>query len=170
MPKQLTILTFNPINMSDFNFDANLDPDFGLLDDETQNNQLTPQVMQDLKATSGWLRYIGVLGSVGSVLIIIVLAYSVFSVMGTRGISHRLPASYFWGIFFMVGFFAFSLYMCILIFQYGAHLKDYLSHRKVYDLEEAFAKQKRYWILAGVTMSIIAGLYLLLFIFSFFET
>ena len=135
-----------------------------ILDDSRVGSELTPKIIQDLKTTSGWLRYLGILGFIVSALAITGIFVTLFSLMGTRGSGHYYPGQFFIGMFVMVLFLGMVIYLSVLLYQYGNGIRSFIDKGKNYDLEEAFEKQKIYWTVSGVLATLVIGFYVLMFL------
>ncbi|BDS11084.1 hypothetical protein [Aureispira anguillae] len=133
-----------------------------ILDDSRSGSEITPKIIADLKVTSGWLRYLGIMGFVLAGLGIIITFITLFNLFSANGTGYRYSGVYFGTLFMSLLFMSFAIYMSVLIFQYGSSLKSFINTGKNYSLEEAFEKQKVYWTVAGIATTVIIGFYFIL--------
>lgn len=114
------------------------------LDDQSMNDnsQLSPKILDDLKATAPWLKFVGTTGIVIAILyfIIVMVLQSELQANGNGGLVGVLVAA-------IIMFF---LYLMLL--QYGQNLGKFISTRDTKELEQAFAKQRTFWMVAGIMM------------------
>lgn len=140
-----------------------LEDDDWVLDDDHSNSQITPKMMTDLNAAAGWMRYLGILGFIICALVLISTFITLFSAFGASN-SYRYNSSYFAGLIINLFSMSFFLYLSLLMVQYANRIKKYQQTRKAFDLEEAFEKQKIYWMVAGISMTLVL---VISFVFGF---
>lgn len=117
------------------------------LDDQSMqhDNQLSPKIMDDLKATAPWVRFIGIVG------IVIAILYFLFALMANNSI----PSDGTGGIvgLMVAAVIMFALYLMLL--QYGQNLSKFVATKDIKSLEQAFAKQRTFWLIVGIMMIIL---------------
>jgi len=131
-----------------------LENDDWVLDDDHSNSQITSRMMNDLNATAGWMRYLGVLGFIISFIVLISTFFTLFSAFGAKT-SFRYPPEYFGGLISNLFSMSFFLYLSVLMIQCGNRIKKYRQTNKAFDLEDAFEKQKIYWMVAAISMTLL---------------
>lgn len=131
-----------------------LENDDWVLDDDHSNSQITPKMMSELNTTAGWMRYLGILGFILCLLGLLSTFFTLFSAFGASN-SYRYNSGYFGGLIINLFSMSFFLYLSVLMVQYANRIKKYHQTRKAFDLEDAFEKQKIYWMVAGISMTIL---------------
>lgn len=131
-----------------------LENDDLVLDDDYSNGQITEKMMNDLNTTASWLRYLGIAGFITCFIVLISTFFTLFSAFSATS-SFRYPPEYFGGLVSNLFSMSFFIYLSVLMVQYGNRIKKYHQTRKIFDLEEAFEKQKTYWIAAGVSITLL---------------
>lgn len=135
-----------------------------LLDDQSSNGEITPQMLSSFKTTSGWLRYLGIAGVVLSSLGALTTFVTLFGLFSVRGVGYRYSGVYFGSLFFSLLFMVVIFYLSVLLLQYGNRLKSFINTGKSYLLEEALEKQKIYWMVAGILTTVSLVLYFIVII------
>lgn len=131
-----------------------LETDDWVLDDDQTNSQITPKMMEELNATAGWLRYLGILGFILCLLGLLSTFITLFSAFGVSQ-SYRYNSGYFGGQIINLCSMSFFLYLSVLMVQYANRIKKYHQSQKAFDLEDAFEKQRIYWMVAGISMTLL---------------
>lgn len=125
-----------------------------VLDDDHSNAQITSKMLTDLNTAASWMRYLGILGFILCLFVLISSFITLFSAFGA-GNSYRYSSEYFGGLISNLFSMSFMLYLSVLMVQYANRIKKYHQTRKAFDLEDAFEKHKTYWMVAGVSMTLI---------------
>lgn len=130
-----------------------LENDDWVLDDDYSNSQITPKMMTELNTTAGWMRYLGILGFIICLIVLLSTFFTLFSAFGASN-SYRYNSEYFIGLIVNLFSMSFFLYLSVLMIQCANRIKKYHKTQKAFDLEDAFEKQKIYWMVAGISMTI----------------
>lgn len=141
-----------------------------VLDDDRLGSEITPKIMTDLKVTASWLCYLGTMGFSLCSLGIIGVGYSLFTMLsiGSIGAGNWYPSGYYIVLFISIVAMFLAIYLSVLMFQYGKGIKTFMDTGKTYALEEAFEKQKIYWTVSGILMTIFVGFYFIVFFIGLF--
>jgi hypothetical protein len=124
-----------------------------------------PGVVETLRRTKGWVRFLAVLGFVFSGLML--LFALVMGLMGLAGggILAGTPAP----VAFSIGYAVFLVLMsllyivpCVHLLRYAAGIQRLESLREAAPLEEALEHQRAFWKFLGVAAIVLLGLYALL--------
>jgi hypothetical protein len=140
-----------------------------ILDDKLEGEgNISPRMRSAFAAMSPWMRFIGVFGMGICGLYVLFLVLYFFTqqdtlVAFTQGDAFTVVVFGVLVIFFALGF---GFYVSLLLFQSGARMAKYLHQNDVSALEEAFHKQKIYWIFTGVSLAISLAI-LLVVLLSF---
>jgi hypothetical protein len=143
-------------NMSDFEGQYN-SPEAPIIPEKSQiTGNLTEIMVQYLKESSPWLRFMGIIGFIGFGALCLVAVSSIFvgiiggaNILGDAGILGGAA----------IGIFTFIAYglMALLVFfpayftyNFGSKIRKYMYSNSSDDLEMAFRNNKSLWIFNGV--------------------
>lgn len=118
-----------------------------LLDNENIEGDLTPMILQNMQATSGWMKFVSSSGLIMSILYLILMLYTFFSYLNTG-----LPGlgAFYVGILISIIFLLAMIISFVFLLQYANNLGEYINTKQHKYLEIAFVKQKIYWIIIGI--------------------
>ncbi|MFK7797751.1 MAG: hypothetical protein AB8E82_09865 [Aureispira sp.] len=127
-----------------------------------EEEELSSRAIQQLRSTSRWVRFFGVLGFVVSLLSIISLINPVSALFD----SSESGVSTIWILLelaFTLVSIGLSFYISFMLFSYGSTTKKFTETTDYNQLEIAFKRQLIYWRWTGISVSILLGLYVLYF-------
>lgn len=128
-----------------------------ILDDKLEGEgNISPRMRSAFAAMSPWMRFIGVFGMGVCVLNVLFLVLYFFTQQDTLAAFTQGDAFTIvvFGVLVMFFGLGFGFYVSLLLFQSGARMAKYLHQNDVSVLEEAFHKQKIYWIITGISLAI----------------
>lgn len=130
-----------------------------LLDEELAGEAfITPKIRSALATKSFWLLTVGVVGAISFTIGLVLSFYFVYDSATSRYTNaYEIGASIVTTL--LTGF---GLYGMALLALAGQSLRRYLKSNDITDLENAFDKQKVFWLIAGVTTILFSLGFLLL--------
>lgn len=125
-----------------------------------KEEELSSRAIQNLRSTSRWVRFFGVLGFIISFLSAIALVIpNLFYGSDYGGVT-------FWFLLelaFNLASIGLSFYLSFMLFNYGLNTKKFTETTDYSQLGIALKQQLIYWRWTGISLSVLLGLYVLYF-------
>lgn len=136
-----------------------------------QEESLSPRALQNLRTTSRWVRFFGVLCFIYSAfstigLIGAIVGFFSYSEGGSGSPLSPLVIVALLITVFLIALVAISFYISFVLFDYGLQTSKFVKTDDYTLLAKAFARQLTYWKWIGVMLTITLVFYLLYFIFG----
>lgn len=129
----------------------------GLTGQENDGN-VTHGVLEALRATKPWVRFLGVLSGIGAGLMVLIgLVFMLTGLSNTRGMPPALGLVY-------IAFAGIYVIPTVYLNRYASCINDLLASNRQEDLEGALRVQKSFWKFVGIVALVILSLYVLIFI------
>ena len=138
-------------------------PSSTIADPSGSSGMVSPGVVETLRRTKGWVRFLAVLGFAGAGLM--VLAAVAMAVMGAAGGTMgdgELPAAFFVGYAFFLVLMAF-LYVVpsLRLLRYASGIARLEVQRDAGMLENALEQQRAFWRFVGIAAIVVLVVYAL---------
>jgi hypothetical protein len=119
---------------------------------------VTPTVLDMLRQTQPWVRFLSVLGFISSGLMVLIGVGGAVAMM-SRGI----------GFIFLIYVPMALLYFVpsLFLFRYASRIAELRVIRGVKQLEDALAAQKSFWKFVGIAAMVVIAIYLLMLVGAF---
>lgn len=134
-------------------------------DDPLANVPVTPLMIDHLRSTKPWVRFISIMTFIASGFIFLAGLMMIFmsSGMGMGGTSLGPVIGI---VYFLMG----GLYLAPAFFlhQYASYINDFLHGGGDSAMESALGSQKSFWRFTGIVTIVVLCLYVLVFILAIF--
>ncbi len=128
---------------------------------------ITNVVMDHLRRTRGWVRFVGVLGIIGAtfyllwgiVMLVIGSSTGIDPITGSGSVPYMVGRTL--GSIINILFGLLFFYPAMKLWKYGGFIKSLESSYSVRDLEEALNQQRAYWKFTGIMLIISLSLILI---------
>ena len=128
---------------------------------------ITSAMMEYLKQTKPWVRFISILGFIGTGFLLLL---GLFLVLGASVLSSRfgsafggVPAALIGLIYLVLG--AFYILPAVFLFRYASGIQKALTVDLMSGVEDALRSQKSFWRFVGVLMLILLILQVIVLVF-----
>jgi hypothetical protein len=136
-----------------------------------QQAEVSAMIINQLVRTRGWVRLCSIIGFIGSAFMVV---GGIFMLIGGAAMSTTMaknPATSMYGTGMIAGMGIFYLLFALLyiypsmrLWQYASSITQLQNSEQIIDLETALNKQRSFWKFVGLMITIILGLYLLIFL------
>ena len=136
-----------------------------------QQAEVSAMIINQLVRTRGWVRLCSIIGFIGSAFMVL---GGIFMLIGGAAMSTAMaknPATSMYGTGMIAGIGIFYLLFALLyiypslrLWQYASSITQLQNSEQIIDLETALNKQRSFWKFVGLMITIVLGLYLLIFV------
>lgn len=132
---------------------------------EANNFELTDAHRNDMRLSSRWTRFLGILTLLGALLVIASIIIGLITIE-QQHVPSDLRTQVYVAFLFLLVFSIINLFLGYTLFKYGKSLRDASTGLQFTGINNFFRQQNSFWKFLGSYIGIIILLYILLIIVS----